>query len=273
MDMNKNYNGKAAIRIENLAFGYGKPDREAGRRQGIFENMSLEMFPGQAISVLGPNGSGKSTLIHLICGLLKPLAGSVLLAGNDIAGMRSHDIAKIVSFVPQEHRTAFGFSVREIIEMGRAPFQNFMGFGAECGDGISTIAERLEIGDYLDLDYTKLSGGERKRVLLARALAQDTPIMVFDEPEAHLDIRLQHKFLRHVLELASSENRLCIFSAHSPNLALRYSTRALLLGGGRESIIFGATEEIVTPKNLGRIYGVEFETVTRESGRKLLGVK
>lgn len=271
--METNNAKRAAIRVENLFFGYGKTGRERGRREELFENMSMEMFRGQAVSLLGPNGSGKSTLIHLLCGLLKPLAGSVILAGTDISTMDSRDIARMVSFVPQEHRTAFGFSVREVIEMGRAPFLNFMGFGAGCGGDVSAIAERLEIAEYLDADYTELSGGERKKVLLGRALAQDAPIMVFDEPEAHLDIRMQHRFLRHVRDLALAENRLCIFSAHSPNLALRYSTHALLLGADPSSALYGATGEIVTPENLGAIYGIEFETVTRESGLKFLGVK
>ena len=259
------------INLENLSFQYTTP---ASRARGyIFKNLSAVFEAGSAVALLGPNGAGKSTLLNLIAGHLTPSEGKVFLNGRDISTIPQDEAARLVSTVPQEHHPAFNFTAREIILMGRAPHNGFFGVAEENDYKIvETVSKKVELEELLDSDYRRLSGGERKRVILARAMAQQTPVMLFDEPEAHLDIRHQHHFLKLILELARGENKLCIYSVHNPSLALRYSTSVLLMDHDGKNIIFGPTAEVMTCRNLETAYKIPFGMVPDGSAGPLLYV-
>lgn len=260
------------LKTDRLSFQYPVNGRNVKGK--IFDDLSIEFKRGSVVAILGPNGCGKSTLLNLLSGALKPLEGKVFLNGNDISKMSSAEIARVMSIVSQEHHPSFNFNAREIILMGRAPYNSFFGF---AGDGdhdmVEKISKKVELEDLLSCDYTKLSGGERKRVLLARAMVQYTPVMLFDEPEAHLDIRHQHHFLKLVSDLALHENKLCIYSVHNPALAMRYSTHVMLLGSRRGEIVYGPASEVMNCENLENAYKIRFAMIPEgSSGAPLLFV-
>ena len=247
----------ARIQIENLSFKY--PSRPGRSRSYIFRGLSAAFESGSSVALLGPNGAGKSTLLNLIAGHLKPSEGRALMCGADISKMPADEAAKLVSIVPQEHHPAFNFTARDIILMGRAPHNGFFGIANESDHEIvGEVSKKTDLEGLLDNEYTKLSGGERKRVILARAMAQQTPVMLFDEPEAHLDIRHQHMFFKLISGLARDENKLCIYSVHNPSLALKYSSVVMLMDAGGENIIIGPTTEVMTCRNLETAYKVKF---------------
>lgn len=247
----------ARIQLENLSFKY--PSRPGGARAYIFSGLSAAFEAGSSVALLGPNGAGKSTLLNLIAGHLKPSEGRALISGADISEMPPDGAAKLLSLVPQEHHPAFSFTAREMILMGRAPHKGFFGIADESDHEIvEAVSRKTDLQGLLDNEYTKLSGGERKRVILARAMAQQTPVMLFDEPEAHLDIRHQHLFFKLISGLARDENKLCVYSVHNPSLALRYSTIVMLMDARGENIIIGPTAEVMTCRNLESAYGIRF---------------
>ncbi|HOT74939.1 MAG TPA: ABC transporter ATP-binding protein [Candidatus Wallbacteria bacterium] len=253
---------KARIQIENLSFKY--PSRPGRSRSYIFRGLSAAFEAGSSVALLGPNGAGKSTLLNLIAGHLKPAEGRALICGADISETPSDEAAKLISVVPQEHHPAFNFTAREMILMGRSPHNGFFGIANESDHEIvGEVSRKTDLEGLLDNEYTKLSGGERKRVLLARAMAQRTPVMLFDEPEAHLDIRHQHMFFKSISGLARDEKKLCVYSVHNPSLALRYSTVIVLMDACGENIIIGPTAEVMTCRNLETAYGIRF-AMTRE---------
>ena len=135
--------------------------------------------------------------------------------------------------------------------------------GASDHEIVEEVSRKTDLEGLLDNEYTKLSGGERKRVILARAMAQQTPVMLFDEPEAHLDIRHQQLFFKLISGLARGENKLCVYSVHNPSLALKYSTVVMLMDAGGENIIIGPTAEVMTCNNLETAYGIKF-AITRD---------
>jgi len=259
------------LKIEELSFQY--PANGRREKGNIFNRLSFEFKPGSMIAVLGPNGSGKSTLLNLMAGFLRPGEGRILLNGSDISKMSSAEVARIMSIVPQEHHPSFNFNAREIILMGRAPYNSFFGFAGNTDhEMVETMSKKVELEDLLACDYTKLSGGERKRVILARAMVQDTPAMLFDEPEAHLDIRHQHHFLKLISDLAREENKLCIYSVHNPALAMRYSTHVILLGSRGEDLIYGPTADVMNCPNLETVYKIKFGMMSDRASGPLLFV-
>lgn len=228
----------------------------------LLERLDARLEAGSCVALLGPNGSGKSTLLQLIGGLLAPGAGRVLVEGRDLARADRRWTAGRIAFVPQEHHPGFGFTVREMIRMGRAPHAGPFGFARPADEAaVEAAARRLDLTPLLPRVYTRLSGGERKRVILARALAQETPVLLLDEPDAHLDIRHQHDFLARARDLASAEGKLVVFSVHLPELAARYADRALLLPGRGQAAEQGPAGELLAPERLAAVYGIPFVRV------------
>lgn len=213
----------------------------------VFRDLSLTIKKGEFLGVVGPNGSGKSTLLKLISGGLRPQSGKVLLDRAGVSSLTRRTVAQKIAVVPQEYRLEFDFTVEEVVEMGRYV----------RGGKARHILEELNLLPLSRRSFLTLSGGEKQRVVLAQALAQEPSVLLLDEPASHLDIS-------HQLELFDLLNRLngdgltLICVLHDLNLALSYCERLVLLN---EGIIFaaGKTEEVLTPENLGRVYGVNAE--------------
>lgn len=222
----------------------------------VLDNIELQIRPGERVVLLGPNGSGKSTLLATLSGLRRPLAGEVMLGDRPLAGLRPNEIAQRVGVVPQEELPRFSFSVREIVTMGRLARSNGL---VDTPEDREIATEAMHEADCLvlaDRPVTELSGGERQRVLIARALAQETPLLLLDEPTSHLDPSHQIAVAKIVAKLAK-RGIATIAAVHDLNLASRLADRAILLEDGGIAKD-DAVEKVLESSILDRVYGVSF---------------
>lgn len=218
--------------------------------------VTLDFVSGEIAGIVGPNGSGKTTLLRAIHGLLAPARGSVLLDGRDVRLLGPREIATIVGRVPQHSRDGFGFTVYEVVMMGRYPHQHPLdGERAEDLASVRSALERTHTWHLRRRPVEGLSGGERQRVLLARALAQEPRVLLLDEPTAHLDIRFQLEIMDLVAGLAGGALTV-IAALHDLNLAAAYCGRLVLLADGRIASA-GSPAEVLDPERLRAVYGAE----------------
>jgi len=224
----------------------------------VLARLTLGIRRGELIGVVGPNGAGKSTLVRTLSRALRPAPGVVMLAGQDLYhGVSARESARQIGVVPQDAPIAFDFSVREVVEMGRAPRLPRRPFAAPTPADERAVREALRRADIEPLagrPVTTLSGGERQRTLLARALAQETEVLLLDEPTAHLDLRHQTLTLALVQGLAHAHGKAVLAVLHDLNLAAAYCDRLILLHRG-EIAAQGTPDEVLTPANLLQVYG------------------
>ncbi|GBQ86088.1 ABC transporter ATP-binding protein [Asaia krungthepensis] len=213
------------LRLEKLGF----------TRQGrvILRDLSLSFAPGQLVCLMGANGAGKTTLLRLILGLLRASDGEIMLDGRAVHDFGRRDLARILAYVPQNRETPPPYSVDQIVAMGRLPYKGLMRESRPEDQGIVTrILTRLGLNALRDRPCTSLSGGEYQRVLLARALVQETPVLVLDEPLSGLDFGHQIRLMA-LLGALGKAGRLVLMTAHQPDLVYRYATHVVLLEHGR----------------------------------------
>jgi iron complex transport system ATP-binding protein len=226
----------------------------------IFQNLDLQLDEGEIVCLLGPNGCGKTTLLQCIAGLLELESGVVRLAGDDTTRLSARQIAQRIGFVFQDHRGVFPYRVRDVVAMGRTPHLGWLarpGLADQriCADALA----RIGMSDVADTPYTQLSGGERQLVLIARAIAQGTSVLLLDEPTAHLDFGNQVLVLATMRRLAA-EGLAMLVATHSPEQALAVGTRiAMMRDGGLVAV--GPADRIMTEENLRSLYGVEVRIV------------
>jgi iron complex transport system ATP-binding protein len=241
-----------------------------GRAQ-VLADVELELRPGRLLVVAGPNGAGKTTLLRVLAGTLRPDAGEVLLAGVALADLSRREIARRLAVVPQEGHVPFPFRVREMVALGRAPFLGPLGREAPADVALTEQAlAELELQALAERAYPSLSGGEKQRVLLARALAQGVATWLLDEPTAHMDLghRLHcWEWLRDWLKAAPE--RACLLVTHDLVLAARFADELVLLERGRVAAR-GAPAEVLTSARIASVYGVEARVSRDEDGRLTL---
>ncbi len=240
--------GEVTLKIENVECTYGTTR--------ILKNISFEIKPGDFVGLIGPNGSGKTTLLKSISRVLKPRVGIVLLDGKDVYTLKAKEVAKKVGVVPQETPIPFQFTALEIVLMGRTPHLGWLESEKERDYEIARTA--MKIANCLHLSdriFAELSGGEKQRVLIARALAQEPKVLLLDEPTAHLDINYQEEILN-LLKRLSGEKLTILAVFHDLNLAARYCDSLILLNQGEIEAI-GTPEEVLTPENIKRVYRIE----------------
>jgi len=248
------------LEARDLAIGY--------RGHLVGRDISLALQPGEVLCLLGPNGAGKTTLFRTLLGLQPPLGGAVLIDGDPLEGLRPAEIAQRLAYVPQAHVTEFSFTVLDVVLMGRtARLKPFASPGAvDERIAVAKLAE-LGIADLATHDYTRVSGGQRQLALIARALAQEAPILVLDEPTASLDFGNQALVLARVRDL-SRQGFGIVLSTHDPDHALMVSTRvAIIADGGLRAL--GPPAEVVTAKTLSAIYRVEVLVEETPSGSRV----
>src|SRR5215211_1734012 len=219
-------------------------------------DVSLIAATGQIVGLIGPNGAGKSTLLRVLSGTLAPSSGSVHLGALDLLRVPASERARRVAMVPQLAHLPEGFSVAEVVLMGRAP--HLPRFGGERARDYALARQAMQRTDTWDLaerQACELSGGEQQRVLLARALAQEPQVLLLDEATAHLDLKHQIATLNFVRRLAQS-GLVVIAALHDLNLAALYADRLALLGGGR-LLAYDAPAQVLTPSWLRAAYDVE----------------
>ena len=230
-----------------LAFGY--------RGKAVGRDVDLEVGAGEVVCLLGPNGSGKTTLFKTMLGLLPPQGGEVRLGGRQIAALARAEVARSVAYVPQAQAAHFPFRVADMVVMGRTAHMGpFAAPSREDHAKAQAALDALGIGTLGESEYTRISGGQRQLVLVARALAQDAPAIVMDEPTASLDFGNQVVVLSEVRRLAA-RGLAVLLSTHDPDHAFSIGHRVALLDGG-QLVAQGRPEEVLTPQRLRAVYGV-----------------
>lgn len=220
----------------------------------ILCDVSMHAKAGELVAILGPNGAGKSTLLGVLAGDLKPESGSVHFGEQTVAEISHRDLAKLRAVLPQRVTVSFPYSVEEVVEMGRGP-----NLGNGDQEFIETAMKRLDVAEMRQRLYRSLSVGEQARVSMARILAQDTQLLLLDEPTAVLDIGQQEKLMGLVRTLVD-EGRTVIAVFHDLNVAMSFADRVILLQDGKQ-VASGAPREILTAETLSKIYEHKIDVI------------
>jgi iron complex transport system ATP-binding protein len=244
-------------------------DLDIGYRGHVVgRGISLALGPGEVLCLLGPNGAGKTTLFRTLLGLLKPLGGRVVVDALALDRLKPIEIAKRMAYVPQAQVTEFSYRVLDVVLMGRtARLKAFATPGAADERVAREKLADLGIADLAEADFTRISGGQRQLALVARALAQEAPILVMDEPTASLDFGNQMMVLARIEALAAQGYGV-VLSTHDPDHALIVASRvAIIADGGLRAI--GVPDEVVTAETLSAIYRTDVRVEATSSGRRV----
>ncbi len=250
------------MRIEAEALAFGYPEHPVGR------DASLSIGAGEVLCLLGPNGCGKTTLFRTLLGLLPPQGGRVLLSGEDIRQLSRAETARRMAYVPQAQAAIFPYTALDLVLMGRIAHRGM--FAGPTKDDIAISHQALAdlgIAALAERDVTRLSGGQRQLVIVARALAQAAPLIVMDEPTASLDFGNQVRVLSEVRRLADRGIAI-VLSTHDPDHAFAVATSVALMSEGR-IIDCGIPNEVLTAESLRRVYGVDVSVEVLADGRSI----
>lgn len=254
------------MEANSISFYHRQSDRP------VIKDISFKAERGKITAILGPNGAGKTTLFKCISGLWKPQRGDILFEGKSIIGMSYSKRAKIIAVVPQEHEPPFPYSVFDVVLMGRAMHLGIFSSPSKKDFEKAMNAINLVGIEHLkEQPYTKISGGERQLTLIARAIAQDAPVMVLDEPTSHLDYRNQILVLKKIKEIIKEKQIIAIVTIHDPNLAMHFSDNTLMIKEGR-IIADGETKIILNEENLKKLYDVNVALISAGNTRFIIPV-
>ncbi|OCT10616.1 ABC transporter ATP-binding protein [Paenibacillus pectinilyticus] len=227
------------------------------REQQVLHQISFEVGQGEFFGIIGPNGSGKSTLLRLISGMDPVKIGRVFLKDKPVASYSRKELAKWLAVLQQDALPPVGFTVREVVEMGRYPFQNWLGEDTADADGlIDAIVTKLELDTFADRTIERLSGGERQRVALAKVMAQQPSLLMLDEPTTFLDIGYQIQMMDYIRGWQQESALTVVAVLHDLNLAAQYCTRLMIVHEGRVHAI-GTPAELITSERIAEVYGTE----------------
>ena len=235
--------------LENVGFSHGA--------KRAVEDLTLTFASSHFYGIIGPNGCGKTTLLDLICRHIKPHQGNIQYAGRPLDEYGKRALARQIALVPQDYGINFPFTVEEVVFMGRYP--HTPRFGAPSPEDVDRVAQTMADCDVLafkDRPITSLSGGERQRVIFARALAQDTPVLILDEATANLDVCHTLTLLDRVAGLVQTERRTVVAVFQDLNLASAYSQDIVMVKAGRV-VAAGPTADVFTPQNLKQVFDVQ----------------
>lgn len=235
-------NTSTMIEIQHLTFGYSE--------QTVLENLSLTIGDGEFCAIIGPNGSGKTTLLKSIARLIHG-SGEILLDGKELATIPTMELAKMISYVPQKAEVVFDFSVRDTVMMGRNPHQGRWETGSnEDKRIIDEVLQRTGLEPLCNRMLSQLSGGEMQRVMIARAMAQQTPVMLLDEPLANLDISHKYEIMDLLAEL-NAQGTTIVIILHDFPFVKRYAQKTLMLKRGNIEA-YGETASVMNTETLRR---------------------
>lgn len=253
------------LAFQNGTFSYGE--------RTIFNDISFAVEPGELFCVVGPNGCGKSTLLDCVLGLNKLQTGELLVNGRPMKEYKPRELAQYIAYVPQDHKLTFGFSVLDIVSMGRTYEARMFDPPGEAQKAAAMHAlELVGMEDFAERDYTKLSGGELQLVLIARALCQNASLLVMDEPTAHLDFRHELSVMEIVAKLVKEEGISILMATHFLNQAFYMEgagvpTRVALMSDGRFGAL-GTASEVLTEENLKDVFRIVTEVASDEAGER-----
>lgn len=246
------------LEVKNLSFAYGK--------NTILDNISFQLDYGQLVCLLGSNGAGKSTLFRCILQLLEDYKGQVLVEGKDLKALKQSEKAKKIAYIPQEYEGVFNYTVGQVVLMSTTSQSMFKAPKENEIEKMERALEKIKILRLKDKGFLELSGGERQLVLIARAIAQDTKILIMDEPTSNLDFGNQIYLMQLVKDLAK-KGFLIFLSTHNPDFALHYSDRVLIMNE-RKIIANGQANQVMTSENLSKIYRNDIVIANIENSKK-----
>ncbi|MEA4923812.1 MAG: ABC transporter ATP-binding protein [Syntrophomonadaceae bacterium] len=233
------------LELTNVSCGYGK--------RIIVRDISFTVKSGKFVCILGPNGCGKTTLLKTVLGILQPFSGAIMLGGRNISCMRESELGQLIGYIPQVHTPPFPFSVLDVVLMGRTPHLSALAMPGKKDKEIAAAAlDELNITYLKDQKYTRISGGERQLVLIARALAQQPRMLVMDEPTSSLDFGNQNNVLEKMSQL-SRKGMSILMVTHNPDHALFCADKVVMMKDGN-MLKKGLPEEIVSEESIQDIY-------------------
>ena len=238
--------GEQMLELQDVRAGYGE--------QEVLRGVSFSAGQGEFAALIGSNGAGKSTLLRCICGLLPLKEGSIRICGRDTGRISAKERARLVAVVPQSYVVEYAFTVEDVVSMGRYPYHSFG--RRETPEDVRAVRQAMEVTNTLEFRsrlYNELSGGEKQRVILARALAQQPEILLLDEPTSALDLHHQTEVMELITRLNREQGLTVLVVLHDVNMASRYCGRMILLREGRVAAD-GSPSEVVTKKNMERLY-------------------
>ena len=249
----------AGVEVRDVWAGYGE-------RQ-VIRGLNLSIKRGSVTALAGPNGVGKSTLLRLLSGSLKPSRGTTRVAGADVASLSTRERARLVAVVPQNVELPPGTAALEVVLMGRNPHMSLLSWEGEADVDIAVEAMRMtDTDDLLDRRVDELSGGERQRVAIAMALAQQTPVLLLDEPTANLDLAYQPAIMTLMRDMASTEKTVVV-AVHDLTLAGQFCDEVALMSEGAVHAA-GRPEEVLTEVNIREAYGADVTVLAHPSTGK-----
>ncbi len=251
------------LKIDNISGGYNK--------EVIVKNLNFTAERGQLLSFAGPNGAGKSTLLKMIAGVIKPYSGKILADNKDLSSLSPAERAKCVAFIPQNFELEFDYSVYDIILSGRFPFLNIWGnYSVKDRETVEDLIEKFGLSDLRNQPLNRISGGEKQRVSIARALAQGSDILLMDEGFSFLDLNYQAEIMKIIKTLTEKENKSVLLVSHNLNLISAYSDKVIMLKNG-EITACGVPDEVFSSSEIKKLYNVEMEIeLNRKTGRPVI---
>ena len=254
--INDQFPSNVAYSLKDVAFSYSKGKR--AESEAVLKELSCLILSGRVLGILGPNGSGKSTLLKLLARVLQPQKGTIEILSQSLAGLSQLDVAKRVALVPQETLQVFPFTIAEMVLMGRSPHhQGWGGWHWEDSQDWAVVQKAMEELDVAHLGnrlVTEVSGGERQRAVIARALVQEPQILLLDEPTAFLDLHHQLDIARIIKRLNRERGLTVVLVSHDLNLASQYCDQVLLLNHGRLAAM-GSPQAVIKPEVIEAVYG------------------
>jgi len=254
--LNDHMSSNVAYSLDHVSFSYLRGKR--AESEEVLKELSCLILSGRVLGILGPNGSGKSTLLKLLARVLRPQTGTIELLGESLSGLSQLDVAKRVALVPQETLQVFPFTIAEMVLMGRSPHhQGWGGWHWEDAQDWAVAQKSMEELDVAHLGHrlvTEVSGGERQRAVIARALVQEPKILLLDEPTAFLDLHHQLDIARIIKRLNRERRLTVVLVSHDLNLASQYCDQVLMLNHGR-LVAFGTPQTVIKPEVIEEVYG------------------
>ena len=242
------------LKIDSLTVAYSD--------KVVLQDVSFEVQPGEILALIGPNGAGKTTLIRAASGVVPIESGQVCVNGQNLSGLSTSQRAKIMAVVPQARQLGGAFSVEQAVMMGRTPYLNWLGQEGEADKAAVRLAlQQTGLEPFADRQIAKLSGGEQQRVLLARALAQSTPVLLLDEPTNHLDLQHQTNLLSLVKKLAEEKQLAVIMAMHDLNLVSFFADKVALLVDGELNNL-GTPQEVIRAEYISAAYQTPVEIIS-----------
>ncbi len=245
------------IDVRDLSFRYNS--------KTILNNINFRLDRDQIVGILGPNGAGKSTIIKILGGILE-YEGSIKLIDRELKNFKRKELARIIAVVPQNFEPGFDFKVRDLVMMGRTPYLKM--FESMSPEDFNIVEDTMKLTDIVhikDKSIREISGGERQRVIIAMAIAQDPKILLLDEPNANLDLKYQISIFELLKHLVKTKHISIIVAMHDVNLAVKYCNKIMLLNKG-EIVQFDIPEKVITEDNIKKVYEIDSSIIKDGNG-------